>query len=65
MKALDFAATENLIDANDGFIHDLWCRSIDMCTTNIKRSPLQQIAMTSEMLLIKLHTNDVGEDVCE
>ena len=63
MKALDFAATENLIDANDGFIHDLWCRSIDMCTTNIKRSPLQ-IVMTSE-ILIKLHTNDMGEDVCE
>ena len=58
MKALDFAATENLIDANDGFIHDLWCRSIDMCPKNIKQSPLQ-IAMTSEML-IKLHVNDTG-----
>jgi len=58
LKALDFAATESLMDDNDGFILDLWCRSIDMCPKNIKQSPLQ-IAMTSEML-IKLHVNDTG-----
>jgi len=58
LKALDFAATESLMDDNDGVILNFWCRSINMCPKNIRQSPLQ-VAMKSEML-IKLHVNDNG-----
>lgn len=58
LSALDFAATESLMDDNDGVILDFWCRSINMCPKNVSQSPLQ-VAMTSEML-IKLHVNDNG-----